>query len=334
MRILVLYVDRDGDLKSLGYDTPVVGRDEVLKLGIKFILSHPDDSDANAVFAAVKIFDKLAAEYGVENVNVAIVSGSRDPALADLAVLRELDQVLSLYDVDAIYFVSDGPSDEAAISAVQSRRPVVSVYRVVVKQARGVEETVTLFKHYVNKAVKEPEYRRYVVGIPAFLIFIFMLGGIFNIEAIRFFISISLLFIVFFIMLYGFGIYDFLKEVLRKFEFTFIITVVSLFIIVLYLITTFGGQSLVPEYVLVTASILPYVSYIIESYISTKKIRYGALAAGGITFSFFNFLLPTLLKQNRDVFEILVAAAIFITFSLAVSITVYLLRKIFKSERV
>ncbi|MEM4891985.1 MAG: DUF373 family protein, partial [Pyrobaculum sp.] len=81
MRILVLYVDRDGDLKSLGYDTPVVGRDEVLKLGIKFILSHPDDSDANAVFAAVKIFDKLAAEYGVENVNVAIVSGSRDPAL-------------------------------------------------------------------------------------------------------------------------------------------------------------------------------------------------------------------------------------------------------------
>ncbi|RFA92330.1 hypothetical protein CGL51_14650 [Pyrobaculum aerophilum] len=42
---------------------------------------------------------------------------------------------------------------------------------MVVKQARGVEETVTLFRYYLSKAVKEPEYRRYTVGIPALLAF-------------------------------------------------------------------------------------------------------------------------------------------------------------------
>jgi len=55
---------------------------------------------------------------------------------------------------------------------------VVSVHRVVVKQARGVEETVTLFRHYLNKAVREPEYRRYTVGVPALLVFILLLGAV------------------------------------------------------------------------------------------------------------------------------------------------------------
>ncbi|MGB9704236.1 MAG: DUF373 family protein, partial [Pyrobaculum sp.] len=221
MRVLVLYVDRDGDLKAQGFETPVVGRDEVLRLAIRYILANPDDSDANAVFAAVKIYDRLTSEYGVENTNVAVISGSPDPAVADVVVVKELEQVLALYDADAIYFVSDGPSDEAAIPAIQSKRPVMSVYRVVVKQARGVEETVTLFRYYLNKAVKEPEYRRYTVGIPALLIFILLFGNTFNIEVIRYMINIVFLFMAFFIMIYGFGIYDFLRDVLKRYEVTF-----------------------------------------------------------------------------------------------------------------
>ena len=94
MRVLVLYVDRDGDLKTQNFTTPVVGRDDVLRLGIKYILNNPDDSDANAIFAAVKIYDKLVGEYGAENVNVAVVSGSPDPATADVTVVKELEQVL------------------------------------------------------------------------------------------------------------------------------------------------------------------------------------------------------------------------------------------------
>ena len=316
MRILVLYVDRDGDLKSQGLETPIIGRDEVLRAGIKYILENPDDSDANAVFAAVKIYDKLVAEYGSENVNVAVVSGSADPAVADFAVLKELSQVLSVFDADAVYFVSDGPSDEAAISAIQTKRPVVSVYRVVVKQARGVEETVTLFRHYLNKAVREPEYRPYTVGVPALLAFIFLLGVVFNQVVVWQILNVSFLFFAFFVMLYGFGIYDFLRNILKKFEITFIITIISLFVLVIYIVQLILKVDLIPWYipqrlVVVAASTLPFVSYVVEGYFSTKKVKYGGVIAGGVSFSFFYFLLPVLL-ESRDFTEILLAVAQFL----------------------
>ncbi|MFN3803972.1 MAG: DUF373 family protein [Pyrobaculum sp.] len=316
MRILVLYVDRDGDLKAQGIVTPVVGRDEVLRLGIRYILSNPDDSDANAIFAAVKIFDRLAAEHGADNVNVAVVSGSPDE-MADVVVARELEQVLSLYDADAIYFVSDGPSDEAAVPAIQAKRPVISINRVVVKQARRVEETVTLFRHYFNKAVREPEYRRYTVGIPALLVFTSLLGSVLNLDITRYLVF-PLLFISFFFVTYGFGIYDFLRNLLKKFEVTFIITLASLFVIVLHITAVFAKVYLLPDYVTAAISILPYISYLLEAYVKTRSIRYGGIVAGGVTFFFFYFLFPKLLMPY-NVTEVLWSTAMFLV---AVFITV------------
>lgn len=320
MRVLVLYVDRDGDIKAQGFDTPVLGRDEVLRLAIRYILANPDDSDANAIFAAVKIHDRLAAEHGDGNVNVAVVSGSPDPALADIVVLRELEQVLAQYDADVIYFVSDGPSDEAAVAAIQTKRPVISVYRVVVKQARGVEETVTLFRYYLNKAIKEPEYRRYTVGVPAFLAFVALLGTAFNTELVRYALNLTLLFIMFFITLYGFGIYDFLRGLLRKYEITFIITVVSLFIFVLYLAMLFLGERWMPYYVLLIASAVPYLSYVVEGYLSTGRLRYGGIVGGAATFFFFYFLMPVILER-RGLVETLTAVGLFAA-SIAVIVVV------------
>jgi len=330
VRVLVLYIDRDGDLKSQGLETPVIGRDEVLRAGIKYILENPDDSDANAVFAAVKIYDKLAAEYGAENVNVAIVSGSADPAVADFAVLKELGQILAVFDADAIYFVSDGPSDEAAIPAIQTKRPVVSVHRVVVKQARGVEETVTLFRHYLNKAVREPEYRRYTVGVPALLAFMLLLGAVFNQAVVWQVLNVAFLFLAFFVMLYGFGIYDFLREILKKFEVTFIITIVSLFVLVIYIAQIILKVSLMPEYipqrlVVVAVSTLPLISYVVEGYLATKKVKYGGIVAGGTSFSFFYFLLPALV-ENRDFAEVLFAVALFLASTFAVILATYFVR--------
>jgi putative membrane protein len=330
VRVLVLYVDRDGDLKSQGLETPIIGRDEVLRAGIKYILKNPDDSDANAVFAAVKIYDKLAAEYGAENVNVAIVSGSADPAVADFAVLKELGQILAVFDADAIYFVSDGPSDEAAIPAIQTKRPVVSVHRVVVKQARGVEETVTLFRHYLNKAVREPEYRRYTVGVPALLVFILLLGAVFNQAVVWQVLNVAFLFLAFFVMLYGFGIYDFLREILKKFEVTFIITIVSLFVLVIYIAQIILKVSLMPEYipqrlVVVAVSTLPFISYVAEGYLATRKVKYGGIVAGGTSFSFFYFLLPVLV-ENRGFAEVLFAVALFLASTFAVILATYFVR--------
>ena len=326
MRVLVLYVDRDGDLKTQNFTTPVVGRDDVLRLGIKYILNNPDDSDANAIFAAVKIYDKLVGEYGAENVNVAVVSGSPDPATADVTVVKELEQVLSYFDADASSFVSDGPSDEAAIPAIQLKRPVISVSRVVVKQARGVEETVTLFRYYFNKAVREPEYRRYTVGVPALFLFIVLLGATFSIEAVRYFLNLVFLFIAFFLMAYGFGVYDFLKNTLRKFEVTFIITMLSLFVIVIHIISIALNTILMPEYLVTIAAVMPYASYITEAYVKNKSVKYGGILAGAVTFAFFYLLYPKLLSPQRDFIEVFFAFAQFLTVVLMSTILVYVVR--------
>lgn len=328
MRILVLYVDRDGDLKLQGFQTPVVGRDDVLRLGIRYILSNPDDSDANAIFAAVKIFDRLVQEYGADSVSIAVVSGSPDPAVANLVVLKELDQVLAVFDADAIYFVSDGPSDEIAVSAVQTKRPVISVNRVVVKQARGVEETVTLLRYYLNKAFREPEYRRYTVGVPSALLFILLIASIFNIEAIKIILNMSLLFIVFFFMLYGFGIYDFLRSLLKKFEITFIITLVVLFLLFTYLTSLALGSPLFQgyEYIITVALTFPFISYTVESYIASRKVKYGGIMAGGVTISFFYFLFPRLINVQRDIIDILFGLLLFVISIFIIYIIIYFIR--------
>ncbi|MGC9118578.1 MAG: DUF373 family protein [Thermoproteus sp.] len=302
MRVLVLYVDRDGDLKQAGIATPVVGRDNVLRLGIQYILRHPDDSDANAIFAAVKIYDSLEEKLGKGNVEVAVVCGSPDERMANLVVLDELGQVLTSFDADAIYFVSDGPSDEAAVMAIQTRRPVISVERVIVKQSRSVEETVSLIRYYLTKAVREPEYRRYTVGIPSFLLFLYALSIFINIQIISYILELGVLFLLFLLMMYGFGVYDFLKAILRKYEVTFAVSVVSLFAVTVYFILALSGylgirvpQSLSIQYnglIPAVVLVVPIASYAIEGFLRTQRISRSVFILAALVFSFFYFIMP------------------------------------------
>jgi putative membrane protein len=70
---------------------------------------------------------------------------------------------------------------------------------------------------------------------------------------------------------------------------------------------------------------LPFVSYVVEGYFSTKKVKYGGIIAGGISFSFFHFLLPVLL-ESRDFTEILLAVAQFLGSTFIVTIMTYFVR--------
>ena len=72
--INVLCIDRDDDIGSKGgIDTPVIGRDSCINAGIRLAIEDPEDSDANAIFAAVKTYeDLLKRGYNVE---VALVAG-------------------------------------------------------------------------------------------------------------------------------------------------------------------------------------------------------------------------------------------------------------------
>ena len=72
--IIVLCIDRDDDIGSKGgIDTPVIGRDSCINAGVRLAIEDPEDSDSNAIFAAVKTYeDLLKRGYNVE---VALVAG-------------------------------------------------------------------------------------------------------------------------------------------------------------------------------------------------------------------------------------------------------------------
>jgi len=165
-RLLVLYVDRDGDISYVtGLATPIIGRDKNFKAATDFILKMPDDADANALFAAIKLYDELVRD-GIE-CEIATVAGVREGGVkADMKIASEVDKILEGFNADGIIFVSDGASDERVIPILQARVPIVSINRVLVKQVRGIEDTYSLFIRYWKTLVENPRYSLYLLGLP------------------------------------------------------------------------------------------------------------------------------------------------------------------------
>jgi len=60
-RTLVLCVDRDDDLGfKARIDGPIVGREACLHAATSLGLADPEDSDVNALFETVRLYDELA----------------------------------------------------------------------------------------------------------------------------------------------------------------------------------------------------------------------------------------------------------------------------------
>src|SRR3972149_6519588 len=76
-RILVLCVDRDNDLEAkAGIKTPVLGRDANVEAAVSLALKDPEEPDANAMFEAVRLNDRLQSEKNPdETFEVATISG-------------------------------------------------------------------------------------------------------------------------------------------------------------------------------------------------------------------------------------------------------------------
>ena len=180
-RVLVLCVDRDGDLGAkASVKTPVVGREENLNAAVSLALKDPEEPDANAIFEAIRIYDRLKAENRPEEtVEVASLSGSELGGIsADRKIVAELSDLLGSFQATEVILVSDGYSDEAVLPVIQSRVPVSSVRRIVVKHSESIEETAALFTRYLRVLVDNPRYSRIALGLPGVLI---LLLGIFSI---------------------------------------------------------------------------------------------------------------------------------------------------------
>lgn len=73
IRVLILAIDRDDDFgKKAGVKGgPVIGRAACLDAAVKLSLADPEDSDANVLYAAIKLYDKLKEKGEFDDVEVA-----------------------------------------------------------------------------------------------------------------------------------------------------------------------------------------------------------------------------------------------------------------------
>jgi putative membrane protein len=175
-RILILCVDRDGDLEvKAGIKTPLLGRTANLDGAVALALKDPEEPDANAMFEAVRLYDRLHNEKKPEEVfEVATISGSELGGVsADRKLVDELNNLLDSFNSNEVILVSDGYSDEAILPLVESRVPVSSVRRIVIKHSESIEETAAVFTKYIRLLIDNPRYARMALGLPGILVFIF-----------------------------------------------------------------------------------------------------------------------------------------------------------------
>ena len=206
-RVLVLCVDRDGDLGAkAGVKTPVVGREDNINAAVSLSLKDPEEPDANAMFEAVRIYDRLKAENRPEEVvEVATLSGSELGGIsADRKVVVELNDLLHSFEATEVILVSDGYSDEAVLPVVQSRIPVSSVRRIIIKHSESIEETAALFSRYLRLLVDNPRYSRLALGVPGVLIL--LLGILSYFGFVQYYVLVLGIVVSVILVVKGFGV--------------------------------------------------------------------------------------------------------------------------------
>lgn len=169
-RVLVLCIDRDDDIGSKGgVKTPILGKDHCIDAGLRLAIEDPEDPDANAIFGAVKAYEKLLLKgYDSE---VALVAGKMDRGIeADEKIGNELSHVLNIYHADAAVIISDGEDDEAVVPVIQAMIPVMSVQRIIIKHSRSVEYSYAILGRYIKMLVYDPRYSKFFLGVPGALL--------------------------------------------------------------------------------------------------------------------------------------------------------------------
>ncbi|MGI0071913.1 MAG: DUF373 family protein [Thermoplasmata archaeon] len=152
---LVVCIDRDDDLgRKASVAGPVVGRANVLEAAVRLGTADPEDSDTNALFAAVGLLDELSATG--EECEVCVLTGSgKVGVLSDRRVADQFDSVLARTAAKSAYLVSDGAEDEFLFPILASRVKVDGVRRVYVRQNASIESTY----YTVVRALKDPKLR-------------------------------------------------------------------------------------------------------------------------------------------------------------------------------
>ena len=173
-KTLIICVDRDNDLgEKTGLEAPVIGREAVLSAATKLALADSEESDINAIFEAVKIYDRLRSSEEGGEAEVVVLAGDKKVGVeSDRKIGQELDDVLSNFKANSAIIVSDGAGDEWIIPIIQSRVKIDSVRRVVVKQSENLESTF----YVIKRMLEDPKFSRTFLPPIGLILFLFAIS--------------------------------------------------------------------------------------------------------------------------------------------------------------
>ena len=157
-KTLVLVVDRDDDFGVKGkVNTPVIGVNDCLDAATAFGIADPEDSDLNALYAAVSVCLELQEDG--HDADVALICGDEKVGhRSDLALVSQLEQVLNEVEPESVVLVGDGAEDEYIYPIISSRAHVDSVKKVYVKQAPGIEGSLYIFTRMMSDPGKRKRF--------------------------------------------------------------------------------------------------------------------------------------------------------------------------------
>ncbi len=172
---LIVCVDRDDDLgRKTGIKGPVVGRAACMKAAIALATADPRDTDANTIFETVKTYDEFTKDG--HKAKVAVLTGDgRVGIKSDEEVVEQLKKVMK--GIDGIIFVSDGLDDEQLIPIIQSYGRIVSIKRVVVKQAERLESMYYTILDFIKRVMRDKELSKLIIGVPGIAALIYAVLG-------------------------------------------------------------------------------------------------------------------------------------------------------------
>lgn len=212
-KILILNVDRDDDIGiKAGIITPIIGYDNILDAAKTLLMKDPEEADGNALFASLKLYNELKDKF--DEVEVAAVTGTPAGGVeADIKISEQLDEVLQKFNADSIILVTDGYSDEEIIPIVSSKRPIISIHRIVVKHSKSIEETYAVLGRYIKMLWTESPYKEYFIGVPGIIMLIVGILSLLNLtrEAVIY----SLIIIGLSFIIKGLGIDEYLSSLRR-----------------------------------------------------------------------------------------------------------------------
>ena len=212
---VIVVVDIDDDLGEVLGRSLVKGYEEVKSAVLEYGMKRPTDPDVNALLAGLNLYDKLRSEG--RDPEIIAVGGHRIDFLEAQKNIKRLveDAIKDIEGKPEFYIVSDGEDEFVISQLLQEYGRIGGFERVVVEQDLGIEGRYLLILKYIKKAMFDPRFSRYLLGIPGLAVTVFALLSIAGLASLA--LKVSALVIGLAMAIRGFNLEESLEAAISSF---------------------------------------------------------------------------------------------------------------------